>query len=118
MSKIKKLITVVVFLITCSTTAQAITSSTAIGPKLGTQGIGVELRAPLAEHFFGRISGNYLKIKQEYGDSDLKLNGEITLLSVSRGLTLLRVICSIIVNVLSTSSAGSNTGVVSDKKVL
>jgi hypothetical protein len=82
MKKINKLMTIAAFLTTYSTTALAITSSVALGPKLGTQGIGVELRAPLAENFFGRISGNYFKMKKEYGNSDLKLNGEFTLLSV------------------------------------
>ena len=39
MKKINKLMTIAAFLTTYSTTALAITSSVALGPKLGTQGI-------------------------------------------------------------------------------
>ncbi len=55
--------------------------SVALGPKIGTQGIGAEASAPLAENFFGRIGINYFTYTHNLNDGEIKLQGKLTLLS-------------------------------------
>ena len=47
----------------CSSTVYAENAFVAVGPRIGTQGIGAEARTPIADGFFGRINGNYFTFK-------------------------------------------------------
>jgi len=53
----------------------------AIGPKIGTQGIGLNARVPLNESFFGRIGVNYFEYKRNFNDGQIDVKGKLTLLS-------------------------------------
>jgi len=64
-----------------SSSAYAMESTVALGPKIGTQGIGAEVRAPLAENFFGRLGFNYFTYTHNLNDGKIKLKGKLTLLS-------------------------------------
>jgi hypothetical protein len=74
---------------TLSATAVLADPIVAIGPKVGTQGIGIEGRAPVAENTFVRLGANYFKYNHNYKDDDfansgaaVKFKGSLTLLTV------------------------------------
>lgn len=78
-SKISAVLTITTAL--CST-AYAENAFVAIGPRIGTQGIGAEARAPIADGFFGRINGNYFQYSRSFNEGEIDLKGKLTLLSV------------------------------------
>ena len=55
----KNILAILVFSTILSNSAYAMHATVAFGPKIGTQGIGAEVRAPLADNFFGRLGLNY-----------------------------------------------------------
>jgi len=63
-------------------TAYADSAFVAIGPRISTQGIGAEARAPIADGFFGRINGNYFQYSRSFNDGEIDLKGKLTLMSV------------------------------------
>jgi hypothetical protein len=65
----------------CSSSALANNGMVAIGPKIGTQGIGLEARTPITENFFGRIGGNFLEYSKDYDDGEIKYKGKLKLLT-------------------------------------
>lgn len=54
----------------------------AIGPKIGTQGIGLDARLPVAENIFARIGGNYFRHSHSFNKSQVDFKGRITLMTV------------------------------------
>jgi hypothetical protein len=66
----------------CSSVVYAEHAFVAIGPRIGTQGIGVEARGPIADGFFGRINGNYFNYSKKFRNGEIDLKGKLTLLSV------------------------------------
>jgi len=79
-----KVVSTLGFCALLSTTAYAGTSDSvfAIGAKVGTQGIGIEGRSPIAEKLYGRLGVNYLHYNHKDGDSKLNYKGKLTLLTV------------------------------------
>jgi len=83
MKTLKKISTIVAMSTVLSTgVAYAETGSFAIGPKIGTQGIGIDARAPLTESFFGRVGINYFEYKRNFNKGEVDVKGKLTLLSV------------------------------------
>lgn len=54
----------------------------AIGPKIGTQGIGIEARTALVDNVYARVGANYFKLNRKFGASDLRYNAKLTLMTV------------------------------------
>lgn len=54
----------------------------AIGPKIGTQGIGIEARAGLFDSIYARMGANYFRLNHKFGGSDLRYNAKLTLMTV------------------------------------
>lgn len=54
----------------------------AIGPKIGTEGIGLEGRVAIQENFIARLGVNHLHYKHTYHDVDLRYKGKLHLLTV------------------------------------
>lgn len=54
----------------------------AVGPKIGTQGFGIEARTPINENLFARLGVNYFKYKKNLSKSSINYKGNLTLLSV------------------------------------
>lgn len=65
-----------------SSSALANPGIVAIGPKIGTQGIGLEARTPITENFFGRVGGNFFEYNKDYDDGEIKYKGKLKLLTV------------------------------------
>lgn len=64
------------------TSAYAESAIVAIGPRIGTQGIGLEVRTPITENVFARINGNYFSYKSNFKDGQVDYKGNLTLMSV------------------------------------
>jgi hypothetical protein len=82
MRTINKISTVLALSTALCSTAYADNAFVAIGPRISTQGIGLEARTPIADGFFGRINGNYFQYTKNYNDGEIDLKGKLTLLSV------------------------------------
>jgi hypothetical protein len=78
----KNILAILVASTILSCSAYAMHATVALGPKVSTQGVGVEVRSPLAENFFGRLGLNYFTYKHNLNGSKINLRGELTLLSV------------------------------------
>lgn len=64
-----------------SSSALADKAFVAVGLNLSTTGIGAEARTPIADGFYGRIGANYFKYSRSFTDGEIKLKGDLTLLS-------------------------------------
>jgi hypothetical protein len=82
MRTINKISTILVLSTAICSTAHAENVSIAVGPRVGTQGIGLEARVPIADGVFGRINGNYFQYSRNFNDGEIDLKGKLTLLSV------------------------------------
>ena len=60
MRTINKISTILALSRAICSTAYAENVSIAVGPRVGTQGIGLEARVPISDGFFGRINGNLI----------------------------------------------------------
>jgi len=78
----KTILAILVFSTILSNSAYAMHATVAFGPKIGTQGIGAEVRAPLADNFFGRLGLNYFTYKHNLNSGKINLRGKLTLLTV------------------------------------
>ena len=67
-----------------STTAYANNndSMVALGAKIGTAGVGIEGRAPIADNLYGRFGVNYLHYNHSLDKGSLNYKGKLTLLTV------------------------------------
>lgn len=82
MNKFNKTVSIAsMFIALNSSSAQANYGSVAFGPKIGTQGIGIEARAPITENFFGRIGGNFFEYTQDFNKGEIKYKGKLKLLT-------------------------------------
>jgi hypothetical protein len=54
----------------------------AIGPKLGTLGVGVESKGQIAPHFFARAGVNYLVYERSFSGDKIRYKGKVRLLNV------------------------------------
>jgi len=82
MRTINKISTVITLGAALCSTAYAENAFVAVGPRVSTQGIGLEARAPIADGFFGRINGNYFQYNRNFNSGKIDLKGKLTLLSV------------------------------------
>lgn len=83
MKNIKKFATIVAVSTMLSSSAYAADSMIAVGPKLGTQGIGVEARAAISDNIFGRVGINYASISSSnLESSEIKSKANLKLLTV------------------------------------
>ncbi len=82
MRTINKISTIVALSTAISSTTYAENVSIAVGPRVSTQGIGLEARAQIADGFFGRINGNYFQYSRNFNDGEIDLKGKLTLLAV------------------------------------
>jgi hypothetical protein len=82
MRTINKISTVLALSTAICSTAYAENAFIAVGPRVSTQGLGLEARAPIAEGFFGRINGNYFQYTHSFNDGEIDLKGKLTLMSV------------------------------------
>ncbi len=57
-------------------------SKIALGTKIGTTGVGIEVRTILTESLYGRLGGSYFHYNHSLTKGDLKYKGKMTLLSV------------------------------------
>lgn len=69
-------------LFACNNSADAAVSQFALGANVGTPGLGVEARTPINQQIFGRIGVNYLDYKHDFDDGQIKLKGELRLITV------------------------------------
>jgi len=70
MKKFIKLTAVFAVSTVMSATAAFADPFVAIGPKIGTQGIGIEGRAPVMENTYVRLGANYFTFKKDYTDKN------------------------------------------------
>ena len=54
----------------------------ALGAKVGTAGVGIEGRAPIADNLYGRFGVNYLHYNHTLNNGALNYKGKLTLLTV------------------------------------
>lgn len=66
---------------TVISTATVFADVVAIGPKIGTQGIGIEGRAPVMENTYVRLGVNYFTYSKNFGNGNINYKGKLTLLS-------------------------------------
>lgn len=57
-------------------------SKFALGPKIGTQGVGIEARTPIVEGLYVRPGANYFKMKRNFGSGALEYKSKLTLFTV------------------------------------
>ena len=57
-------------------------SMIALGAKIGTAGVGIEGRAPIADNLYGRFGVNYLHYNHSLDNGALNYKGKLTLLTV------------------------------------
>lgn len=80
---IKKNFAIILGLMTLSaTSAYAANSIIAIGPKISTQGFGLEARAPITSNLYGRLGVNYFHYSYEHDETILNYKIKATLLTV------------------------------------
>jgi len=79
----KKISTIIALsAILSSTIVYADSGFVSAGPKIGSQGIGADVRTPLSEKFFVRAGVNYFKYSQKFTSGQINSKGKLTLLSV------------------------------------
>lgn len=66
---------------TIFSSANVAADTVAIGPKIGTQGIGVDARVPVYEGIFGRIGFNYFSYSKNFNDGKIEHKGKLKLFS-------------------------------------
>lgn len=81
MKNLKKLPAIIAVSALISSSALADTSFVAVGLNASSTGIGAEARSPIGEGLYGRIGANYFKYSQNFTDGEIKLKGDLTLLS-------------------------------------
>lgn len=54
----------------------------AVGPKLSTQGIGLEARSPIGEGMFARLGVNYFSLNRAFDNASIKTTAKLNLLSI------------------------------------
>jgi len=81
MKNLKNFVAIIAISTILSSSAYATDNLIAVGPKLGTQGVGLEARTHLTGKFFGRAGINYAKYSKTLSKGNLPLKAKLTLLS-------------------------------------
>ena len=81
MKILKKISLAIAIATTLSTNTFAATGSFAVGPRVGVQGFGFDVRTPFSENIFGRVGFNYFKYTKTFDDGQIKLKGKLDLIT-------------------------------------
>lgn len=81
MKKVNKSLAIALISSIMGANAYAETGTVAIGPRIGTQGIGAEVIVPVTDNIFARVNGNYFTYKRSLTKGEIDLKAKLTLMS-------------------------------------